>query len=143
MDEEVLILREDEESSNAESDSIPTGSLRDNMAMRTRTFKYKVNSVSSSVSRKCSMSPASMVTVGFVIVAAVMISLAIGLVMGERLGRRAVNKEDGGEATPPPPCNIKGSYDWGDTVSINGSTSSVFQYFTDNLKANDIRDYLA
>lgn len=69
------------------------------------------------------------------------ICLGVGLFVGQSLGRRAVKQQGGGGGpTPVPPLD---SYSWGDTVTVDGLRHYVFDWFSNNVQPEDIKNYLS
>ncbi len=66
--------------------------------------------------------------------------LAIRLFMGYQMDFFQENKVGGTAAS-----RVKISYDWGDKVHYGGSIppSFIYDFFTDNLKPDDIKNYLS
>lgn len=68
------------------------------------------------------------------VLVATTLSASVGLFVGQSIGRKAVGGT--GSSTPA-------TYDWGDTVTIEGRTLNVSDYFTAHISEEVISDYLA
>ena len=134
-DEKGLLAVADEDEDHDESeDSLGWRRRRRERGRWAADMKVTSTTSSDSVSWKAKCRYA-LCTVMAVVVAAVL-SLAVGLFVGQSLGRRAV---DSGGDNPAP----SSSYNWGDTVMINGSAQDVAEYFASHLSEGDIRNYLS
>lgn len=69
-----------------------------------------------------------------VLVTAVL-SMAVGLFVGQSLGRKAVHCE-------PPTVLVPDKVPWGDTATIGGRTQNVSDYFAEHVNEDDIKKYL-
>ena len=95
--------------------------------------------------RSCKASCGYVVCTVMMVLIAIVLSVSVGLFVGQSLGRRAVRNNNDTQS----PCNSGGggsasmAPDWGDTVTIDGSARKVSDYFIENVKSNDIRSYLS
>lgn len=133
-DEKVFLSAEEEE----EMDDVALVSRRGgshDKRMISRTDIRPITYSSTTRKTKCRY---AIVTILLVLVAAVL-ALAVGLFVGQSLGRRAVRGGENPTPSPPPP----GEVNWGNTIKVLDKVQNVTDFFTNQLNESVIRDYLS
>ena len=133
-----------------------------------RKSKVAHSDAEESSAGKLKRSCVCIVGVSMTLLVGMALALAVGLFVGQSLGRRAAEKNKEGtlcttqlpDTQPPntqPPADSTGNppytvppsntpispYNWGSNVTSSGVSSSVFDWFADNLQTDDIRNYLS
>lgn len=136
-DEKGLLAEVGEDEDLNGEDLSPLGRRRRRRERGRWAAEMKVTSSTSSGGMSCKSKCRYALCTILVVMVAAILSLAVGLFVGQSLGRRAVR---GGDEPAPSP---HAQYNWGDTVMINGSAQNVAEYFASHLSEEDIRNYLS
>ena len=152
-EDQQTLLKSDEDSASTEMEDIAVVGPSSNKTTRRKRAKYSVNGrnpehgTTSETGRNCKQSCGCVVGLFMTVLVAVVVALAVGLFVGYSLGKKGTEDTGNGMGTSPPgtPTSTPPSvvpYDWGDKVTDGGVEHNTYDWFSNNLKAEDIKNYL-